>query len=206
MRQFDDEFLSTVSKTAKLLGFTIVPDPDNNFAGIFLKDDEGRRIFLRRDYHAKTKLAVSGDYPGDHYDFQRALRLLEMEAPSIGVTLSRGAEVIAREINKRFLPDFIAIHDKVTEVVAQNGLNTAARHKAAGQLHDLLPGCNINFANERADATTTEIRWYSCNDLKAGYGDITVNHDGTSVQMSLKSLPFDVAERVMKALANKEEA
>ena len=203
MPRLDPEFIELVEQTAKILGFTVVPDEDETYAGIHVDDPDGRTVFIHREWQDKKKLVVSGNYPGLWEDLQRAQRVTGIETvPRIGMTISRGAEVLAKEMKRRFLDDFIKLHDAVTDGMSREADARTLRHAAAKRLVSMLPGASANLERENERATSTDIRWYDGPNASTGYGDIHLNHDGTDARIELRSIPIATAELIVQALAD----
>jgi hypothetical protein len=85
-----------------------------------------------QSYTAPGKLIISGHFP-EH-------SLYNVGSHSIKVGASRGADVIAKEINRRLLPGYLADLDRVHERIAYTANSHEARLALATELAELIGG------------------------------------------------------------------
>lgn len=142
---------------------------------------------------ARKRLNISGHWPqnGDNGPIMSLYQVGE-KSPSIEVSRDRGAAVIAREIVRRFLPEYTRIWLK-----CQEKINATNRHLADTE-HNFRKLCKVLGIDPvkvsrhgLQDQAKISVYEYFRG---AGYGEITVT--GSSVDFHLRSLPLDVAEEI----------
>lgn len=73
--------------------------------------ENGLQFLLYSPWNDKTKWNISGSYPRTKdNDYFRTYRN-EEQAPSIGVSKNKSPEKICRDIEKRFIPEFVAFYE-----------------------------------------------------------------------------------------------
>lgn len=176
---------------------------ENDADNIYHGDDNGRlthesgaEIHLRRIWNHQERVEISGSYPrsanGKCYpaDDCRA-----RGAPEITCAIGREAGAIAGDITKRFLPNYLWLYGWAKERLAEyesDRVSEAALMKRLGQVCGIPAG--INF---RGNAKI----YGDCGPVWVGikpYGDNTV-------EMSLRSVPADFAEKICELLALLQE-
>lgn len=110
--------------------------------------------------------------------------------PEISVAGNRGAEAIAKEIKRRFLPEYLPLLQKAID--KRNAANSH-EDKTRTNLITLAAIVNASVPTDR-DRTTTS--FYHSD---RAYGDIQVS--GDSVTLKLSSLTMDEAKRILAMLA-----
>jgi hypothetical protein len=106
MKISETELVQLLPEVAKRLGagWTYTPDPESSWKNHMLRGPSGEELHIGPSQNQDGKLYVSGS--SDAYS---TLSRYETEAapmPNIGVAYARGAEAIAREIQRRILPDY----------------------------------------------------------------------------------------------------
>lgn len=86
---------------------------DNNTVQL----ESGLSFYVRTEWNNKDKMVISGNYPRTKdNDFYRTYGN-DKKAPSIGVSKDKDPEKICRDIEKRFIPDFLEHHAKAAQWV-----------------------------------------------------------------------------------------
>ena len=121
------------------------------------------------------RLFVAGIYPGNHLPFGT-------EHPRITVAVSRGAEAIAKDIERRFLPQYLPLFEQNMQAKADDEefrrKETAARDSLAEALDgEIVFDHSIRFAGP-----------------DNSYGTMTVG--GDTVTVELRSLGVESAKRL----------
>jgi hypothetical protein len=181
-----------------LPGWTVQEKQGEEYPGyrFALVDATGRRIVMEPN---KGKLHIWGHWPLPGAD-NRSLtpRDVREDSPAVNVSKEKTPEQIARDISRRFLPEYIRIWDKL------------AAHKAEGEAYDNRRAANwqritdsgLVIPHRREDAQSAEVRIKGNNggfNYDAGYGDIAMSSED-GVTLKLQSLPIDTALRVLRAL------
>lgn len=119
------ELFTLAREVATALGDGWSPLPNEPGYGYWpqIAGPDGATVFLRRE---GAKVEVHADYPGnDAYDVKHL---------TIGVSVSRGAATIAREIQRRLLPEYLPELARVQAHIADRGRMRAARMALAEEL------------------------------------------------------------------------
>ena len=158
---------------------------------VFLRRDDGAGIAIAFVWNQQGRIEVSGRYP---YQASGHFR----DRPVITLNAARRAEALAREISRRFLPDYLVRWEEAqAEVIslqqAQNRVQYTAEQCASVTNAPLE---HIRYDSGRTQAT-----------ISTSVGKITVGWSGT-VKIYADSLPptlaLDVLKRLMAAKAEEE--
>jgi hypothetical protein len=137
------------------------------------------------------KVDMSGIYP----DARSAVTLYEkgerVERPRIGFSVKRPAPAIARDIERRFLPDYDRVRALVVERLDADAA-AAARQTAAVSALAVTLGVEPRKGSTELSTPISD---------RAGYGDFRPNHDGSSWEITLRSIPTNVATLVAEIMA-----
>jgi hypothetical protein len=171
--------------------------------GASLAGPGGRALFLRLDDH-KGRVEVSGKWPTDKGAYRSARDWYAIDygqsEPRISASASRGAAAVARDIERRLLPDIEPIWQKVQERIEEQN---AYRARVAERCEFLSDGLDYVKENLRA-ADDPDRGDYDLGSIsKLGwYGDmqVTGGEDGNCVAISLHSLTVEQARAVLEAL------
>lgn len=159
-------------------------------------DGSGRLISLHGTWAGDGRISISGNYPtgpngyADCYG-RRAIAYNE-SLPRITVAADKSPKAIAGDIQRRLLPQFLAIHAKAVEL-QQRDQKSANDAKAAGQR---LAAAGARLGKFDGGYQTFDIPY---ND----HGYIRDGRVCGSVCMDLRSIPIDKAEAIIRILANK---
>lgn len=182
------------SAVAKYLGEGWRANPGPDDAGGALEGPGGERLFLRVESYGahKGKVSVTGSenrVPGYEYGEHSHL----VDRTEIRVNPSRGAAVIAREIERRLLP---AHRDALARVTAAIAKTAADREAAADVGHEFARTLGSRYDPTGRRSRGGEVRWPG-----EGYGGIEVGYDGSSASIELHAVPVEVMRDVVAALA-----
>jgi hypothetical protein len=119
-----------------------------------------------------------------------------VEHATINVSVTRKTAAIARDIERRLLPDARTVHTAAIARLAQLRSATTARHRLRDQLTKRMPGAHVGA--ERVDARETTLTSGVAGESVDGVWEI--NHDGTRVKATLSGLSPDQARRIAKLL------
>ena len=154
---------------------------------VHIEHTDGRGIcFSIRVYHPDRKVNISGDYnygPSDlnigwPYDKSR---------PEINATMSRGAEVIAKEITRRFLPTY---NERFAEITSNVKTATEYRDRQTGTSKRLA-----KIANAGTERMNRDGAGFSVYHNDRPYFDVQVYSD---VKLTINSLNEDQAAAIIR--------
>jgi hypothetical protein len=168
--------------------------------GCHLDGPEDVRLFVRDVDNVSLypgrklgKVEISGSYP------QGADKIVYgVERHMIGVTGTRPADAIARDISRKLVPPVAAEMAKIRTRIAEFETNRAARHVVRDELAAMLPGARVGAENDYD--TSSNIDHYPAEG--DGYSRWRINHTGTQVsEVTIRSLPIDKGRRIAAILA-----
>ena len=143
------------------------------------------------------KVSVAGlfelkDSAGEHWTAEKESRT------SIGASFDRGAVAIAKEINRRLLPDYLAAWDAEVGRLAEHNAYLASRGSARERLACILgnlaePQDRPHYGNGSPDVIQLRYR------LDGAYGEI--DPGTTYARFELRSVPLDLAEQLCTVIA-----
>jgi len=138
------------------------------------------------------KVEISGSYP------QGTDRIVYgVQRHKIGVTGTRPAAAIARDITRKLLDDVTAELVKIRTRLAEFYADHTARHAVRDELAATLPGARVGGEND--SDTSSYIDSYRPDD---SYSKWRLNSDGSQVsELTIRSLPIDKARRIAAILA-----
>lgn len=156
------------------------------------------------DYRWNGKIDVSGDYPQSS-ELGVTSTPHGMTRPAISLSLSRGAAAIAKDIARRFLPDYTALYLKMLENVRNAAVERAHRGGISLRLAELA-GCDMSLSTRHDGGF-----WHASHDgfsayksgatypeIKVGYGSIDVKVNGCSEALAAKILALVNDQRDQK--------
>lgn len=170
-----------------------------------LEDANGHRLCFgkSRDSAAQAakKLHIAGGWPSIKTatgSKQVTAYDVSEKSPSIEVSLSRGANVIAREITRRLLPEYSRIYGRCVERINAT-LSYEAKTKIA--YNSLCASLGLAPENRSYDGTIS-VRLYEY--LDGMYGELRPS--GDSIDMDVRGVPLAVAIQVCAILRIAKEA
>lgn len=169
--------------------------------GVRLAGPGGRALSIFFD-DRKKRLTAKGSWPKDDGRYRSAhdYRAIEygQNEPSISASMTRPAQAVARDIERRLLPDFEKVWRKVQEYISyeKDYRYTVAARKAA-----LSEGLAHVKENQRAaDPNKGDFDLGSINKL-GWYGNMQVTGgEAGCVTIKLHSLTVEKARAVLEAL------
>lgn len=166
-------------------------DTDETFPTGFVRDSEGRELSMSIETYGarKGRIEIRGALPrrdakGDYYD-------TGLKAPSIGVSGDRGVDAIAREVQRRLLPDYEPLFQRASEAIARRNEYLTATTDTVGAIVQAVPGLEWSVRSESSASFDVP--------SGGGYGDIQAH--GDNVTFESRSLTRDQVIRMLKALA-----
>jgi hypothetical protein len=161
--------------------------------GVHLKIEDGAN---------RGKVLVTGEWPQDGPNgAYMPPSSVQENSPSIRVALARGPEAIAKEITKRFLPDYIRIWH-----LCKGKLDNNLAYEKRKLDNWARIAKKVYQPHERNGEPRASIRVGPSNvrggrNLDLGYGDIYMESEN-SVRLDIWSLPVSIALAVLDLLAS----
>jgi hypothetical protein len=153
-------------------------------------DPLGPELLLYQPHQrsAAGRVEISGRFPRHHWP--------TTARPSIGCSLDRGATAIARDIERRLLPEYLGLYDKAACEQAAQLADWKRRQEIARQLGQLA-GLNEKDVRLGSDDPYGEEPrlWLPHHAQARVYAD--------SVRFEYMSVPLPIARRIVAALCNK---
>lgn len=149
-------------------------------SGITIATDSGF------DLDAPKRLEIRGQWPepvdcgGGFWHFY------PMKTPSIGCSAKKMPQVIARDILRRFVPDYLVEYR--VQFRARNDV-VEQENERKSSIQEL---CDVSGLEMNRDGT----RVY----LPRGYMEVSVGSGGVTVKIDARSVPFDVALKIVVLL------
>lgn len=180
-----------------LPGWGAVSDPDAemqrwNPSGR-LADEAGRTIDIHFERGTKTKLTCIGSLPPGE-------RPYGLYVPTIGCTLTRGAQAIAADLQRRLIPDLLAGWQRTLDYQVEREREYRARHKTARALARIC-GARVPQFHDEPHRRTDGIM---VSPPGLGRYDVDTAHGKVRVLMELRDLPAALAVQVAELVATYE--
>ena len=185
-------------------------EPTEDVYSVYLRNAGKARIYIQFDGYNNTpqRLVISGyqhigkngsyvevyDRGADGTGWTKA------SVPSISVALSRGCEAIAKDIAKRFLPEYLRIFALVEEKVATD---LAYEQKIAANLQRLADVAGVQFHSEDGLNYRGEQRKEFSWKVGTAYHEVKVNDH--EADLKLNDLTFEQAEKIITLLKHWEK-
>ncbi len=182
------EFISKIQKVADILGYEMtVPEESYNNQAELKKDNIW--IHIRNGgYQNQNKITISGSYPRDCHNQYNSYGSKNL---AIGCSQDKTPEQIARDIQKRFLPDYMADLQKVIET------NKIIQESADTKYHTIKALADFLGISPKKDHNNE----YSLSVWQAlkGLNKLEVSYDGTRINLNLE-LTLDQTLQVLAIL------
>lgn len=164
-----------------------------------VRESDGVTLWLRtNDYQHRGRLVVSAGVPdgtsysdGDTHGIDR---------PEITVGLTRGAEIMAREITRRLIPGAVTMWEEVAGRIERRTAAKDARETLARELAKIMGSQARELRGEWEADLPDALR----GDARTGryvYGDITPDYDGTSARVEIRGMSADMARELAALVA-----
>jgi hypothetical protein len=157
--------------------------------------DERGRAFYVNDGRDRGRLSINGRYPnvGTSAMCYAAQIRRNGELPRITVSAEKPAKTIAADIARRFLKDFIELHDQCTARKASDEASQAKRLANAQRLAQAVG--TVPGGTEKTHVSIMS------RSPALGYFDADISDD--SARIDVRSVSIDVAEAIMRIIAGK---
>ena len=177
VRQFAGT-LATALGQARGESWTVSIDDTNELAGA-LRGPNGTGIWFRID--ADNRVTLYGSYPKvDGWEHE--------PRPKIGFSRTKPLAQIVKDIERRFMPAYLATVERLQHKANTETLSKVAR---AGAKHGLLRLSKVEEWGQ-------DLAWHGTN--RGESIDFRLSHDGGEVHISRGSLSFRTMERILMML------
>lgn len=175
-----------------LEGWTVPERDDSKRYWGQLVGPEGETIYVHTGstWSKPGQVNLSATLPDGYGDVQR---YDERRTDEINVSISRGAEVIAREITRRLLPGYLEAHADMRERIAKRAAEKAHTAKVTSDLAAAFKGSTSEYDGPE------KFRFGHVN--RSYYGDVRMNYNAESCTLEIHSLPTDLAREIAKTMA-----
>jgi hypothetical protein len=166
-----------------------------------LADDKGHQFYINTEHAGPGRVHVSGRYdvrPGKQNEGFESWAISaiksetgrEFERPSISCATTKTPEQIAKDIARRFLPDFLALAAKVRLAIVKADEADASRAASAEAL--------IAASGGRAEKRGNDgVHFYpGSTSREVGYYEATTSGDGTA-RIEFRSVPIEVLAEML---------
>jgi hypothetical protein len=178
--------------------------PDEDHVMGFIDGPDGRKLGVHIDTYGKQEgkkgeirgMLPQRDAKGDYFS-------TSIEVPSIGFTVARGVDAIARDVQRRLLPDYEVAFQRTQEALARRNEYLAETTDSIAAIVEAVPDLGWRRRPEferKIPAIRRSEESSASFDLEgAGWGDIKAH--GDSVSLEARSLSREQVIRMLKALA-----
>ena len=145
------------------------------------------------------KLGVSGDYPKDSTGGCMAQSVLHYkeDAPSIGFSASRSPQVIAKDLQRRFLPAFTGLWRQAEKRRIEVDARRNSQFDVARRLLARIGGSALSNGTRGTEEAKFRSAWQAPS-LREPSVDVEVSYYG-SADLKFGSVPEALAERLLDA-------
>ena len=160
------------------------------------------RLIIRDIPRKPDHVAVKGMYPDDSaYSFENGERI------EINVRADRGAQAIAREIERRVLPGYLTTLGKIRAADAARDKRFAIREAFVGRVYAILGTTPPQRTDDdircaRLDDGHAEVNLTGMFD---GYGEVKVSQTGESGEIRLGGIPAETILDLLRYLREREQ-
>jgi hypothetical protein len=147
-------------------------------------------------YGNQGKLKISGTFPrtagGDHISLPSGTA-----HPEIRVTLSRGAETIAKEITRRFMPEYLPV---LADIQKRKQSMDAYAAKQETNTKALIKAFEVTFSDQRPDLLQNAMKNgnFHVGSHRCFSGEVRVSE--TTADLHINSIPIATAHKIAALL------
>jgi hypothetical protein len=171
------ELRGLAAQLAALIGYTVEPPAADPYMRdtVRLHGPDGAVLTLTRQRNNPLRLSVHGRYPPG--TTQVAYHL---PSHTITISISRGAQAIARDIARRLLPGYLADLARAQQALHTRADASRARERVAAQLLAVVPGLRRGVASD----TRVTLVYYGQRHSGTN-GSVEISGPGDEVSISL---------------------
>jgi len=152
-------------------------------------------IVVDRGWENSNRVRIFGGYPT--YEGVTVLSSHDTKFPEIGVAISRGAAVIAREIQRRFLPKYWPLVERASKLVERYTTDNEIVLYNAEYIEQVSGGCIRPHSVEGAIICKTPIVQFDSGDIR---GKVQVQRH--TVNLDIKYCPIGLALQLLEIVSN----
>jgi hypothetical protein len=168
-------FIEKIQKVGDILGYTVeFPEESHGNQATLTHNDITIRI-RSGGWKSEDKIKVSGSYPHDCHSY---LSNYNLKNPSINCSQDKTPEQIAKDIQRRFLPDYLEDLQKVIEINKNTQKQADAKYLVIKTIADSL---GIEPKKDHTNEYILPI-W----NVLSGLDKLEVSHDGTRIDLKLE--------------------
>jgi hypothetical protein len=188
-----DELVPLAREAAAELGDAWSVNSDMDTFGVHLHGPDGQRLHFRESRDKRGAVTISPTYPHPTaYYFQGE------QHKAINVRADRGARVIAGEIRRRLMPEYVATLAEVRKADERHSAAYAAREKYVAEVYQIIGKDRPvlkDWQQSRAEQDThSHVDLYGTG---GGSGHVDVSFDATTASLEIRYIP---AEKVLAIL------
>jgi hypothetical protein len=171
------ELRGLAAKVARLLGYTVEPPAADPYTRetVRLHGPDAALLTLTRPWNNPLRVSVHGGYPPGTTQVA-----YHMPSHTITVAISRGAQAVARDIQRRLLPGYLADLARTQQALRAQANATQAREKVAAHLLAAVPGLRRGEASQ----TRVTLVYYGHSHSDTN-GSVQLSGSGDQVSISL---------------------
>lgn len=182
-------FIEKIQKVSDILGYAVA-FPEDSYDNQATLTHNNITIRIRTgSWKSEDKIKVSGSYPHDCHNQSHGYGL---KNPSIGCSVDKSAEQIVRDIQKRFLPDYLEDLEKVIGINKETQKQADTKYLAIKTIAYFL-GIEPK-KEEHNNEYTLPIR-----NVLSGLDRLEISYDGTEIDLKL-TLTLEQTLKVLKVL------
>ena len=191
-----EEFQALARAVAAELGWTYCDRESDRRDSADIQGPDGMKLYLNNGYWDHSRITIIGSRPqqnnGSHFSVSWPDNLRITVAPT------RPAKAVAKDIERRLLPQYREAFQKAAEDIAERQRQRTEAERIASMLAGIL-GCKVSENN----GAGSDFQIHPCN-LRSGYADIKVSEYSNEVEINLRWISPELAERVCAVLKEEE--
>lgn len=185
-----DQFINKINEVSKLLKLTANYGDNENFNysnHATLTNEKGVSISVNNGgYKNQNRFSLSVSYPRNCKDERFYTKIY----PSITLSESKTAEQIAKDIEKRLLPEYLVELEKCIEGNQRDAFFLNVREETAQKVCKLF--------NKEYKKGTDQKSFYLCGDVQRAY-NLEIDHYG-KITFKLDGLSIEETEKIFSLL------
>jgi len=187
-----EEFQSFAKAVAAALDWTYCEREADRRDSADIDGPDGMKLYLNNGYWDHSRITIMGSRPQsesrNHFSVNWPDNLRITVAPN------RSATAVAKDIERRLLPNYREAFQKASEDIAERHQQRMEAERIANNIADIL-GCEVSQNNGPGSDFQVHPR-----NLKKGYADIRVSEYSNEVEINLRWISAELAEGVCAAI------
>ncbi|MGA2260006.1 MAG: hypothetical protein ABSH28_01070 [Acidobacteriota bacterium] len=187
-----EEFQSFAKAVAAALDWTYCEREADRRDSADIDGPDGMKLYLNNGYWDHSRITIMGSRPQsesrNHFSVNWPDNLRITVAPN------RPANAVAKDIGRRLLPNYREAFQKASEEIDERHQQRMAAERIANNIAGIL-GCEVSKNNGPGSDFQIHPR-----NLRNGYADIKVSEYSNEVEINLRWISPELAERVCAAL------